>query len=229
MITDLKIYRYAQAIGAMRTSADSRGRRYGGGGDHDGRLHVAALANDQAAVHVLGSASLRTDAVDRRQASSRASSISVENEEELGDARMDRLARGGGNSTIAAHDLHRWALDAMQMGRNKGKRKTAVQGPRRARKRAPTAMTHRRSPLPGPSGDLTASPSRSQTSGQTRHAAHHLYWQTLGALDHEVDCRDSPPVRPDELLCLECSTGSAWTSRSPCVGVCGHVCARARA
>jgi hypothetical protein len=38
-----------------------------------------------------------------------------------------------------------------------------------------------------------------------------------------------PPVRPDELLCLECSTGSAWTSRSPCVGVCEHVCARARA
>jgi hypothetical protein len=113
----------------MRTSADSRGRRYGGGGDHDGRLHVAALANDRAAVHVLGSASLRTDAVDRRQASSRASSISVENEEELGSARMGRLARGGGNSTIAAREWHRWALDTMQMGRGKGKRKTAVQGP----------------------------------------------------------------------------------------------------
>ena len=113
----------------MRTSADNRGRRYGGGGDHDGRLHVAALANDRAAVHVLGSASLRTDAVDRRQASSRASSISVENEEELGSARMGRLARGGGNSTIAAREWHRWALDTMQMGRDKGKRKTAVQGP----------------------------------------------------------------------------------------------------
>ena len=113
----------------MRTSADSRGRRYGGGGDHDGRLHVAALANDRAAVHVLGSASLRTDAVDRRQASSRASSISVENEEELGSARMGRLARVGGNSTIAARERHRWALDTMQMGRGKGKRKTAVQGP----------------------------------------------------------------------------------------------------
>ena len=27
------------------------------------------------------------------------------------------------------HEWHRWALDTMQMGRGKGKRKTAVQGP----------------------------------------------------------------------------------------------------
>ena len=42
---------------------------------------------------------------------------------------MRKLARGGGNSSITARDLHRWAHEAMQMGRGKGKRKTAVQGP----------------------------------------------------------------------------------------------------
>ena len=30
-----------------------------------------------------------------------------------------------------------------------------------------------------------------------------------------------------ELLCLECSRAPAWTSRSPSLGMCGHVCARA--
>jgi hypothetical protein len=46
-------------------------RRPGGGGGRDGRLRIAALANGRAAVRVLGSGSLRADAVDHRRASSR--------------------------------------------------------------------------------------------------------------------------------------------------------------
>ena len=46
---------------------------------------------------------------------------------------MRKLARGGGNSSITARDLHRWAHEAMQMGAladgGKGKRKTSLQGP----------------------------------------------------------------------------------------------------
>ena len=61
----------------MRTSTDGRGRRSEGGGDRDGRLRIAALANGRAVVRVLGSASLRVDAVDRRRASSRVGSISA--------------------------------------------------------------------------------------------------------------------------------------------------------
>jgi hypothetical protein len=55
-------------------------RRPGGGGGRDGRLRIAALANGRAAVRVLGSASLRADAVDHRRASCRVGSISVQNE-----------------------------------------------------------------------------------------------------------------------------------------------------
>ncbi len=47
---------------------DDRGRRSGGGGDRDGRLRIAALANGRSVARVLGSASLRADAVDRRRA-----------------------------------------------------------------------------------------------------------------------------------------------------------------
>jgi hypothetical protein len=42
---------------------------------------------------------------------------------------MRKLARGGGNSAIAARELHRWAHEAMQMDGGKGKRKTGLQGP----------------------------------------------------------------------------------------------------
>ena len=46
---------------------------------------------------------------------------------------MRKLARGGGNSAIAARELHLWAHEAMQMGAladgGKGKRKTSLQGP----------------------------------------------------------------------------------------------------
>ena len=46
---------------------------------------------------------------------------------------MRKLARGGGNSAIAARELHLWAHEAMQMGAladgGKGKRKTGLQGP----------------------------------------------------------------------------------------------------
>ena len=59
----------------MRTSTDVRGRRSGGGGDRDGRLRIAALTNVRAVVRVLGSASLRADAVDRRRAPFRVGSI----------------------------------------------------------------------------------------------------------------------------------------------------------
>jgi hypothetical protein len=41
------------------------------GGGRVGRLRIAALVNGRAAVHVLGSASLRTDAEDHRRTSSR--------------------------------------------------------------------------------------------------------------------------------------------------------------
>ena len=44
--------------------------RPGGGGGRGGRLRVAALAGGRAAVHALGSASLRAGAVGRRRASS---------------------------------------------------------------------------------------------------------------------------------------------------------------
>ena len=47
----------------------------GGGGDRDGRLRIAALTNVRAVVRVLGSASLRADAVDRRRAPFRVGSI----------------------------------------------------------------------------------------------------------------------------------------------------------
>ena len=46
-------------------------KQTGGGDGRDGRLRIASLANDQAAVRVLGSASLRTEAVDHRRESSR--------------------------------------------------------------------------------------------------------------------------------------------------------------
>ena len=59
----------------MRTSTDVRGQRSGGGGDRDGRLRIAALTNVRAVVRVLGSASLRADAVDRRRAPFRVGSI----------------------------------------------------------------------------------------------------------------------------------------------------------
>ena len=59
----------------MRTSTDGRGRRSEGGGDRDGRLRIAVLTNGRAVVRVLGSASLRADAVDRRRAPSRVGSI----------------------------------------------------------------------------------------------------------------------------------------------------------
>jgi hypothetical protein len=59
----------------MRTSTDVRARRSGGGGDRDGRLRIAALTNVRAVVRVLGSASLRADAVDRRRAPFRVGSI----------------------------------------------------------------------------------------------------------------------------------------------------------
>ena len=59
----------------MRTSTDVRGLRSGGGGDRDGRLRIAALTNVRAVVRVLGSASLRADAVDRRRAPFRVGSI----------------------------------------------------------------------------------------------------------------------------------------------------------
>ena len=62
----------------MRTSTNGRGRHSGGGGDQDGRLRLAALTNGRAVVRVLGSASLRADAVDRRRAPSRVGSISGE-------------------------------------------------------------------------------------------------------------------------------------------------------
>ena len=52
-----------------------RGRCSEGGGDRDGRLRIAALTNGRAVVRVLGSASLRADAVDRRRAPSRVGSI----------------------------------------------------------------------------------------------------------------------------------------------------------
>jgi hypothetical protein len=55
----------------MRTSTDGRDRRSGGGGDRDGRLRIAALANGRSVVRAFGSASLRADAVDRRRAPSR--------------------------------------------------------------------------------------------------------------------------------------------------------------
>ena len=55
--------------------SDVRGRRSGGGGDRDGRLRIAALTNVRAVVRVLGSASLRADAVDRRRAPFRVGSI----------------------------------------------------------------------------------------------------------------------------------------------------------
>jgi len=46
---------------------------------------------------------------------------------------MRKLARGGGNSAIAARELHLWAHEAMQMGAladgGKGKGKTGLQGP----------------------------------------------------------------------------------------------------
>ena len=46
---------------------------------------------------------------------------------------MGKLARGGGNSAIAACELQWWAHEAMQMGAladgGKGKRKTGLQGP----------------------------------------------------------------------------------------------------
>ena len=64
----------------MRTS-DDRVRRSGGGGDRDRRLRIAALANGRDVVRVLGSASLRADAVDRRRAPFRVGSISVQNED----------------------------------------------------------------------------------------------------------------------------------------------------
>ena len=84
-------------------------------------------------MRVLDSASLRADTVDRHRASSRVSSISVENEEVLGSSPMGKLARVGGNSAIAARELQRWAHEAMQMGAladgGKGKRKTGLQGP----------------------------------------------------------------------------------------------------
>jgi len=50
-------------------------RRSGGGGDRDGRLRIAALTNVRAVVRVLGSASMRADAVDRRRAPFRVGSI----------------------------------------------------------------------------------------------------------------------------------------------------------
>ncbi len=77
----------------MRTNNDGRGLHSGGGGDWDGRLRIAALDNDRAAVRVLGSDSLRADAVGRRRASSRVRSISVQNEGALGGNPMGRLVR----------------------------------------------------------------------------------------------------------------------------------------
>jgi hypothetical protein len=65
----------SRAFPTMRTSTDVRGRRSGGGGDRDGRLRIAALTNVRAVVRVLGSASLRADAVDRRRAPFRVGSI----------------------------------------------------------------------------------------------------------------------------------------------------------
>jgi len=62
-------------MSAMRASTDGGGRRSGGGGSRDGRLRMAALADGRAVVRVLGSASLRADAVGRRRAPSRVGSI----------------------------------------------------------------------------------------------------------------------------------------------------------
>jgi hypothetical protein len=55
----------------MEWRGKTGGRRPGGGGGRDGRQRIAALVNGRAAVRVLGSASLRADAVDHRRASSR--------------------------------------------------------------------------------------------------------------------------------------------------------------
>ena len=52
----------------MEWRGKAGGRRPGGGGGRDGRLRIAALVNDRAAVRVLGSASLRADAEDHRRA-----------------------------------------------------------------------------------------------------------------------------------------------------------------
>ena len=55
----------------MEWRGKAGGRRPGGGGGRDGRLRIAVLVNGRAVVHVIGSASLRTDAEDHRRASSR--------------------------------------------------------------------------------------------------------------------------------------------------------------
>ena len=55
----------------MEWRGKTGGRRPGGGGGRDGRQRIAALVNGRAAVRVLGSASLRADAVDHRRASCR--------------------------------------------------------------------------------------------------------------------------------------------------------------
>ena len=122
-------------------------------------LRIAALANGRAAVRVLGSASLRADTVDRHRASSRVSSISVENEEVLGSSPMGKLARVGGNSAIAARELQRWAHEAMQMGAlaggGKGKRKACLQGPEYQEENSHAADAARRA-SPSVVGGLTA-------------------------------------------------------------------------
>ena len=137
----------------MQTSTDGRGRRSAGGVDRDGRLHIAALANGRAAVRVLDSASLRADTVDRHRASSRVSSISVENEEVLGSSPMGKLARVGGNSVIAARELQQWTHEAMQMGalagggKGKGKARLGAGSGASGRPRPPQM------PVPGGSAD----------------------------------------------------------------------------
>jgi hypothetical protein len=203
-------------VDKMAKSTDGRGRRSCGGGDRDGRLHISALTNGRAAVHVLGSASLRADTVDRHRASSRVRSISVENEEALGSARMGKLARGGGNRAIAAYELQRWAHEAMQIGAlpngGKGKRKTGLQGPEHQGL-----------------ADNTADGSRAKRMTEVPS------WEA----DGEAPSRPSAP-RMRWLQDGFFFSGRSRKKRSPCVGVCGanvraqayahgHVCARARA
>jgi hypothetical protein len=180
-------------------------------------LHIAALTNGRTAVRVLGSASLRADTVDRHRASSRVSSISVENEEALGSARMGKLAWGGGNRAIAAYELQRWTHEAMQIGAlpdgGKGKRKTRLQGPEYQ------GLT-----------DNTADGIRAKRMTEVPS------WEA----DGEASSRPSAPRMRWLQDGFFFFPGRLRKKRSPCVGVCGanvraqayahgHVCARARA
>ncbi len=136
---------------------------------------------------------------------------------------MWKLARGGGNSAIAAV-LHRWAHEAMQMGAladgGKGKRKTGLQGPEYQGL-----------------ADNTADCSRVKRGNWRRRAqqaecpakALATRWFLFGRIEEENrHAADAARRAPTRVVSCQwaCAGICAWACAGMRVRVCMHLCVR---